>query len=111
MRKLDLAREVFIKMYESTFNRLHYLLTLIAFYTYSDIMDSDLKILEAKLAQLISRYQLLFDENKQLRSNLTIAENKLLGSEQVCDQLKERMALAVAKLEFLANQLPEDTSL
>lgn len=98
-------------MYEFTFNSPHYLLTLIAFYTYSDTMDSDLKILEEKLTQLISLYQSLFDENKQLRSSLETAEKKLGSVEQVCDQLKERMAIASAKLEVLANQLPEDTSL
>jgi cell division protein ZapB len=68
-------------------------LTLIDFFTYSGIMEPDLKSLEEKISKLISLCTNLREENIRLRSDLT--------------QTKNNMMQASNKLEVLLESLPE----
>jgi cell division protein ZapB len=68
-------------------------LTLIDFFTYSGIMEPDLKSLEEKITKLISLCTNLREENVRLRSDLT--------------QTKNNMLQASNKLEGLLESLPE----
>ncbi len=68
-------------------------MTLIDFFTYSGIMELDLKSLEEKITKLISLCTNLREENVRLRSDLT--------------QKKDNMLQASNKLEGLLESLPE----
>jgi cell division protein ZapB len=68
-------------------------LTLIDFFTYSGIMEPDLKSLEEKISKLISLCTNLREENVRLRSDLT--------------HTKDNMLQASNKLEVLLETLPE----
>jgi cell division protein ZapB len=68
-------------------------LTLIDFFTYSGIMEPDLKSLEEKITKLISLCTNLREENIRLRSDLT--------------QTKDNMLQASNRLEGLLESLPE----
>ncbi len=68
-------------------------MTLIDFFTYSEIMGPDLKSLEEKITKLISLCTNLREENIRLRSDLT--------------QTKDNMMQASNKLEVLLESLPE----
>ena len=68
-------------------------MTLIDFFTYSGVMEPDLKKLEEKITTLISLCANLRDENVRLRSDLT--------------QTKDNMLQASNKLEHLLASLPE----
>jgi len=68
---------------------------------YSDGMESDLKVLEEKLMQLIELCQSLRSENLQLRQDLAQAQDDTR-------QLKEQMAQASTKLEALIDRLPQE---
>ena len=68
-------------------------MTLIDFFTYSGIMEPDLKSLEEKIGKLISLCTNLREENVRLRSDLT--------------QTKDNMLQASNKLEGLLESLPE----
>jgi cell division protein ZapB len=63
------------------------------FFTYSGIMELDLKSLEEKITKLISLCTNLREENVRLRSDLT--------------QTKDNMLQASNKLEGLLESLPE----
>jgi cell division protein ZapB len=63
------------------------------FFTYSGIMELDLKSLEEKITKLISLCTNLREENIRLRSDLT--------------QTKNNMVQASNKLEVLLESLPE----
>jgi cell division protein ZapB len=68
-------------------------LTLIDFFTYSGVMEADLKSLEDKISKLISLCTNLREENVRLRSDLT--------------HTKDSMLQASNKLEGLLQSLPE----
>ena len=68
-------------------------MTLIDFFTYSGIMELDLKKLEEKIAKLISLCSNLRQENIQLRRDLM--------------QAKDNMTQAGNRLETLLESLPE----
>jgi cell division protein ZapB len=68
-------------------------LTLIDFFTYSGIMEPDLKSLEEKISKLISLCTNLREENLRLRGDLS--------------QTKDNMLQASNKLEGLLESLPE----
>ena len=68
-------------------------MTLIDFFTYSGIMELDLKKLEEKIAKLISLCSNLRQDNIQLRSDLA--------------QAKDNMTQASNRLEVLLESLPE----
>lgn len=76
-------------------------LTVQGFSNYSDSMETELKLLEEKTAQLIAHARLLRAENQELRVSLAQAldENR---------QLKENMALASARLQALIESLPQE---
>jgi cell division protein ZapB len=63
------------------------------FFTYSGIMEDDLKSLEDKISKLISLCSHLREENVRLRGDLT--------------QTKDNMLQASNKLESLLESLPE----
>jgi cell division protein ZapB len=66
-------------------------------------MESDLKVLEEKIARLIGLFQQLRTENIQLRQELAQAQDEIR-------QLKENMMQAGNRLQALLEQLPEDTA-
>lgn len=68
-------------------------MTLIDFFTYSGIMEPDLKSLEEKITRLISLCTNLREENVRLRGDLS--------------QTKDNMLRASNKLEVLLESLPE----
>lgn len=68
-------------------------MTLIDFFTYSGIMELDLKKLEEKITKLISLCSNLRQDNIQLRSDLA--------------QAKDNMTQAGNRLETLLESLPE----
>lgn len=68
-------------------------MTLIDFFTYSEIMELDLKKLEEKITKLISLCSNLRQDNIQLRSDLA--------------QAKDNMTQAGNRLETLLESLPE----
>ena len=68
-------------------------MTLIDFFTYSGVMEPDLKKLEEKITTLISLCANLRDENVRLRSDLT--------------HTKDNMLQASNKLEHLLESLPD----
>lgn len=68
-------------------------MTLIDFFTYSGIMEPDLKSLEEKITKLISLCTNLREENVRLRTDLS--------------QTKDNMLQASNKLEVLLESLPE----
>jgi cell division protein ZapB len=75
-------------------------LTTQGFSNYSDIMETDLNVLEAKLTQLIELCQSLRAENLQLRQELAQARDDT-------KQLKGQMTEASARLEALIERLPQ----
>ncbi len=75
-------------------------MTLQGFSNYSDIMETDLNALEAKLTQLIELCQSLRAENLQLRQELAQARDDT-------KQLKSQMTEASARLEALIERLPQ----
>jgi cell division protein ZapB len=66
-------------------------------------MESDLIVLEERIARLIGLFQQLRTENIQLRQELAQAQDEVR-------QLKENMTLAGTRLQTLLEQLPEDAS-
>lgn len=64
-------------------------------------MDADLKRLEDKINKLVSLCVTLREENAQLRSDLSQAQ-------QNSDTLKNNMLLASQKLEVLLATMPAD---
>ena len=68
-------------------------MTLIDFFTYSGIMELDLKSLEEKISKLISLCTSLREENIRLRNDLS--------------QTKDNMLQASNRLEGLLESLPE----
>lgn len=66
-------------------------------------MDTELKALEEKVAQLIEWTQRLRLENRDLRQQLAQATND-------CKRLGEKVDAAKARLEGLLAQLPEEQS-
>ena len=75
-------------------------MTTQGFSNYSDIMETDLNVLEAKLTQLIELCQSLRAENLQLRQELAQARDDT-------KQLKSQMTEASARLEALIERLPQ----
>ena len=75
-------------------------MTTQGFSNYSDIMETDLNVLEAKLMQLIELCQSLRAENLQLRQELAQARDDT-------KQLKGQMTEASARLEALIERLPQ----
>lgn len=75
-------------------------MTTQGFSNYSDIMETDLNVLEAKLTQLIELCQSLRAENLQLRQELAQARDDT-------KQLKGQMTEASARLEALIERLPQ----
>jgi cell division protein ZapB len=71
------------------------------FFNYSGAMEADLKSLEEKISKLVSLCSNLREENGQLRSDLSQAQQK-------ADTLKNNMLLASNKLELLLNDVPSD---
>jgi cell division protein ZapB len=63
-------------------------------------METDLNILEARVARLIDLFQQARTENIQLRQELAQAQDEVR-------QLKENMALAGNRLQTLLERLPE----
>ncbi|MFA6178026.1 MAG: hypothetical protein ACXWT7_12140 [Methylophilaceae bacterium] len=63
-------------------------------------MDTDLKALEEKVAQLVALCQSLRTENLELRQALAQAQDET-------KQIREQMAKASTRLEALIDQLPE----
>ena len=72
-------------------------MTLIDFFTYSGIMELDLKSLEEKISKLISLCASLREENTRLRNDLL--------------QTKDNMLQASNKLEGLLESLPESAEI
>jgi cell division protein ZapB len=70
------------------------------FFNYSGIMEADLKSLEEKITRLITLCSDLREENIQLRSDLSQAQ-------QDASALKNNMQLAGDKLESLLASMPE----
>ena len=70
------------------------------FFNYSGIMEADLKSLEEKITRLITLCSDLREENVQLRSDLSQAQ-------QDASLLKSNMQLAGDKLESLLASMPE----
>ena len=70
------------------------------FYNYSAAMDTDLKALEEKVAQLVTLCQSLRTESIELRQALAQAQDET-------KQIKEQMAKASTRLEALIDKLPE----
>jgi cell division protein ZapB len=66
-------------------------------------MDADLKRLEEKINKLVSLCATLREDNVQLRSDLTQAQ-------QTSASLKSNMQLASEKLETLLEKIPADTA-
>jgi cell division protein ZapB len=64
------------------------------FFTYSGVMEADLKSLEEKIGKLVSLCSNLREENVRLRSDLT--------------QTKGNMLLASNKLEGLLKSMPQN---
>ena len=85
-----------------TFKINAYQLTMQGFSNYSGNMESDLTVLEEKVAQLIALCHSLRSENLQLRQELAHAQNDTR-------QLKEQMAQASDKLEALIERLPGES--
>lgn len=75
-------------------------MTTQGFSNYSDIMETDLNVLEAKLTQLIELCQSLRAENLQLRQELAQARDDT-------KQLKTQMTEASTRLEALIERLPQ----
>ncbi|BCM23866.1 hypothetical protein ZMTM_01250 [Methyloradius palustris] len=75
-------------------------MTTQGFSNYSDIMETDLNVLEAKLTQLIELCQSLRAENLQLRQELAQGRDDT-------KQLKSQMTEASARLEALIERLPQ----
>ena len=73
------------------------------FFNYSGGMEADLKSLEEKIGKLISLCANLREENGQLRSDLSQAQ-------QAADALKSKMLLASNKLEGLLETMPTSIS-
>ena len=73
------------------------------FFNYSGGMEADLKSLEEKIGKLISLCANLREENGQLRSDLSQAQ-------QAADALKSKMLLASNKLEGLLETMPASIS-
>ncbi|HSH73678.1 MAG TPA: hypothetical protein VK974_11540 [Methylophilaceae bacterium] len=65
-------------------------------------MDTDLKALEEKVAQLVTLCQSLRTESIELRQALAQAQDET-------KQIKEQMAKASTRLEALIDKLPEGT--
>lgn len=74
-------------------------MTTINFFNYSGHMDADLKVLEEKLAKLISLCGELRSENAQLRLDLGAMESDTA-------LLKSNMAKATERIEALMQSLP-----
>jgi uncharacterized FlaG/YvyC family protein len=87
-------------------------------------METELKLLENKVTQLIAHVRLLRTENQELRSSLACeqlqrhaqhrAENQqlrlsLAQAQDETRQLRENMALASTRLEALIESLPQET--
>ena len=70
------------------------------FLNYSGGMEADLKSLEEKITKLISLCANLREENSQLLSDLSQAQ-------QAADTLKSKMLLASTKLEGLLTAMPD----
>ena len=70
------------------------------FLNYSGGMEADLKSLEEKITKLISLCANLREENSQLLSDLSQAQ-------QAADTLKSKMLLASNKLEGLLTAMPD----
>ena len=70
------------------------------FLNYSRGMEADLKSLEEKISKLISLCANLREENSQLLSDLSQAQ-------QAADTLKSKMLLASNKLEGLLTAMPD----
>ncbi len=70
------------------------------FLNYSRGMEADLKSLEEKISKLISLCANLREENSQLLSDLSQAQ-------QAADSLKSKMLLASNKLEGLLTAMPD----
>ena len=70
------------------------------FLNYSGGMEADLKNLEEKITKLISLCANLREENSQLLSDLSQAQ-------QAADTLKSKMLLASIKLEGLLTAMPD----
>lgn len=64
-------------------------------------MNTQLNVLESKVAQVVALCQALRAENQELRGRLTLAEEERL-------RLCERMEVARARLEALVAQVPEE---
>ena len=64
-------------------------------------MDTDLKALESKVAQVVTLCQALRAENQELRGRLAQVEEERL-------RLGERMEVARMRLEALVAQVPEE---
>lgn len=64
-------------------------------------MDTDLKALESKVAQVVTLCQSLRAENQELRGRLAQVEEERL-------RLGERMEVARMRLEALVAQVPEE---
>ena len=72
------------------------------FFNYSGIMEADLKSLEEKITKLISLCSNLREENNQLRSDLSLAQ-------QSTATMKNNMLLASNKLESLLESMPQNS--
>lgn len=64
-------------------------------------MLEELDSLEAKLAQLVTRYQTTREENLRLRQ-------QVLALEDANKQMSERLSEARTRVETLFNQLPDE---
>jgi len=64
-------------------------------------MNKQLDALEGKVAQVVNLCQSLRAENEELRARLTSVEDER-------SRLVQRMELARARLEVLAEQMPEE---
>lgn len=64
-------------------------------------MLEELDSLEAKVAQLVVRYQAMHDENLRLRQ-------QMLAMENANKQLTDRLAEARGRVESLFNRLPNE---
>ena len=72
------------------------------FFNYSGDMEADLKSLEEKITKLISLCSNLREENNQLRSDLSLAQ-------QSTATMKNNMLLASNKLEGLLESMPQSS--
>ncbi len=64
-------------------------------------MLEELDSLEAKVAQLVVRYQAVHEENLRLRQ-------QVLAMESANKQLRDRLAEARGRVESLYNRLPDE---